>query len=212
APSPPAPAREIPEPPAALSETYAGRIATQEAFSRVLSTLSRHPIADFLVTASPDVATSTHLGGWINRRGVYSHQAMIDYFAAAKIARPIQWRGSPRGPHPPPGGSGNNLFLPLPAPGPARAPEGPRVPPAGPGLGVYLRLSTVPIDQGLFPDGRPGLREAVLGGGYRIVDRRREPEYQPEENVVNVFAAGAIVPEAVAASESLRARGILANV
>src|SRR6266403_2505479 len=28
APSPPAPAREIPEPPAALPETYAGRIAT----------------------------------------------------------------------------------------------------------------------------------------------------------------------------------------
>ena len=295
APSPPAPAREIPEPPAALSETYAGRLATQEAFSRVLSTLSRHPIADFLVTASPDVATSTHLGGWINRRGVYSHQAMIDYFAAAKIARPIQWRESPRGQHLELGISENNLFLLLAALGLAGDQEGQRLLPlgtlydpfvcrgldaviyavysgarfvlvatpsgvslaseggahqssitasigietpgldyfeptfakevewilldalralraGGPGLGVYLRLSTVPIDQGLFPDGRPGLREAVLGGGYRIVDRRREPEYQPEENVVNVFAAGAIVPEAVAASETLRARGILANV
>jgi len=295
APSPPAPAREIPEPPAALSETYAGRLATQEAFSRVLSTLSRHPIADFLVTASPDVATSTHLGGWINRRGVYSHQAMIDYFAAAKIARPIQWRESPRGQHLELGISENNLFLLLAALGLAGDQEGQRLLPlgtlydpfvcrgldaviyavysgarfvlvatpsgvslaseggahqssitasigietpgldyfeptfakevewilldalralraGGPGLGVYLRLSTVPIDQGLFPDGRPGLREAVLGGGYRIVDRRREPEYQPEENVVNVFAAGAIVPEAVAASEALRARGVLANV
>jgi pyruvate dehydrogenase E1 component len=291
----PSAARAVPEPPPALSETYTGRLATQEAFSRVLSALSRHPIADYLVTASPDVATSTHLGGWINRRGVYSHQAMIDYFAAAKIARPIQWRESPHGQHIELGISENNLFLLLAALGLAGDQEGQRLLPLGtlydpfvcrgldafiyavysgarfilvatpsgvslapeggahqssitasigietpgldyfeptfakevewilldalgalragePGLGVYLRLSTVPIDQHLFPGERPGLRDEVLGGGYRIVDCRGEREYEPEENVVNVFAMGAIVPEAVTASERLRARGILANV
>jgi pyruvate dehydrogenase E1 component len=61
----------------------------------------------------------------------------------------------------------------------------------GPGLGVYLRLSTLPIDQQLFPLRSSGLREQVLAGGYRIVDRRSEHPYEPEENVVNVFAVTA---------------------
>jgi pyruvate dehydrogenase E1 component len=261
----------------------------------VLSAVSRQPIADFLVTTSPDVATSTHLGGWINRRGVYSQQAMIDYFAAEKIVRPIQWRESPKGQHIELGISENNLFLLLAALGMAGDQEGQRLIPLGtlydpficrgldafvygvysgarfilvatpsgvslapeggahqssvtasiglevpgvdyfepafakevewillhavdelrrpgPGLAVYLRLSTVPVDQRLCPDDRPGLRELVLGGGYRIVDRRSDPEYEPEENVVNVFAMGAVVPEAIAASEALRSRNILANV
>jgi pyruvate dehydrogenase E1 component len=287
--------REIPAPPPALDESYASRLSTQEAFSRVLSALSRQPIADFLVTASPDVATSTHLGGWINRRGVYSQQAMIDYFAAEKVVRPIQWRESPKGQHIELGISENNLFLLLAALGLAGDQEGQRLIPLGtlydpfvcrgldafiygvysgsrfilvatpsgvslapeggahqssitasigieipgvdyfeptfarelewilldaldtlrhpgPGLGVYLRLSTVPIDQRLFPEGREELRAQVLSGGYRLVDRRAEPGYEPEENVVNIFAMGAIVPEAIAASERLRARGTLANV
>jgi pyruvate dehydrogenase E1 component len=289
------PARDLPAPPPALGEAYAERLATQEAFSRVLANLSRHPLADYLVTASPDVATSTHLGGWINRRGVYSQQAMIDYFAAEKIARPIQWRESPKGQHIELGISENNLFLLLAALGLAGDQEGQRLLPLGtlydpfvcrgldaliyavysgarfivvatpsgvslapeggahqssitasigietpgldyfeptfarevewilldaldvvrrpgPGLGVYLRLSTVPIDQRLFPAERPGLREDVLSSGYRIVDRRDEPGYEPEDNVVSIFAMGAIVPEAVAASTALRERGTLANV
>src|SRR5262249_61656790 len=104
---PPTSGIETPEAPAALDEAYAETLSTQEAFSRVLSALSRLPIADFLVTASPDVATSTHLGGWINRRGVYSHPAMIDYFAPGKIVRPLNWRESPKGPHRAPGVSAN---------------------------------------------------------------------------------------------------------
>jgi pyruvate dehydrogenase E1 component len=241
------------------------------------------------------VATSTHLGGWINRRGVYSQQAMIDYFAAEKIVRPIQWRESPQGQHIELGISENNLFLLLAALGLAGDQEGQRLLPIGtlydpfvcrgldafiyavysgarfilvatpsgvslapeggahqssitasigletpaidyfeptfarevewvlldalgqvarpgPGLGVYLRLSTVPIDQRLFPAAAPGLHDAVLSGGYRIVDRRSEAGYEPEENVVNVFAMGAVVPEAIAASETLRSRSIAANV
>jgi pyruvate dehydrogenase E1 component len=293
--TPSTPAREIPPAPESLEEAYADKLATQEAFSRVLANLSRHPIADYLVTASPDVATSTHLGGWINRRGVYSQQAMIDYFAAEKIARPIQWRESPRGQHIELGISENNLFLLLGALGLAGDQEGQRLLPLGtlydpficrgldaliygvysgarfilvatpsgvslapeggahqssitasigvetpgidyfeptfakevewilldalarlrapgPGLGVYLRLSTVPIDQRWFPTGRPGVRDDMLAGGYRIVDRREQAGYEPEENVVNIFTMGAIVPEAIAASEELLRRGTMANV
>lgn len=289
------PPAEAPAPPASAEAAYSPVISTQEAFSRVLAGLARHPIADYIVTVSPDVAISTHLGGWINRRGVYSPQAAIDYFERENIARPVRWRESPQGQHIELGISENNLFLALAALGLAAemeghalipigtlydpficrgldaliyaaysgsrfilvatpsgvslAPEGgahqsfltsslgiempgldyfepgfarevewilldalERLRRPGPGLGVYLRLSTVPIDQRLFPAGRPGLREQVLEGGYRVVDRRGEEGYEPEENVVNVFAMGAVVPEAIAASEELRAEGIMANV
>jgi pyruvate dehydrogenase E1 component len=278
-----------------LDLSYPDTLSTQEAFSRVLSAVSRLPVGDFVVTASPDVATSTHLGGWINRRGVYSQQAMIDYFAAAKLPRPIEWRESPQGQHVELGISENNLFLLLAALGLAGDQEGQRLIPLGtlydpfvcrgldafvygvysgarfilvatpsgvslapeggahqsaitasigiempgvdyfeptfatevewmlldalerlrqpgPGLAVYLRLSTVPIDQRLFPAGRPGLREAVLRGGYRLIDHREAPGYEPQENVVNVFAMGAVVPEAVEAAAQLHTRGIFANV
>lgn len=47
-------------------------IATQEAFGRILVDLSRDPrVAPLLVTAAPDVATSTSLAGFINRAGIY---------------------------------------------------------------------------------------------------------------------------------------------
>jgi len=76
----------------------------------------------------------------------------------------------------------------------------------------YLRLSTKPIDQGLAPPPSPEHRARVLRGGYRLIDRSAEPGYEPEENTVHIFAAGVMVPEAVAASRALREHGIFANV
>jgi pyruvate dehydrogenase E1 component len=52
----------------------------------------------------------------------------------------------------------------------------------------------------------------ALAGGYRLVDWRGYRGYQPGENVVNLFVMGALVPEALAASELLIARGVYANV
>jgi pyruvate dehydrogenase E1 component len=79
----------------------------------------------------------------------------------------------------------------------------------------YLRLSTRRIPQEI--GGEPGedtddLYRAVLAGGYRLVDRRSEPQYDPAENVVNIFACGAVIPEAVAAGVRLLEYGVLANV
>ncbi|MGH7905902.1 MAG: 1-deoxy-D-xylulose-5-phosphate synthase N-terminal domain-containing protein, partial [Candidatus Binataceae bacterium] len=69
APAVPAP----PEIPPALGLRYRGVISTQSAMGSVLVNLERVPaIAPYLVTASPDVATSTNLGGWIHRVGIYS--------------------------------------------------------------------------------------------------------------------------------------------
>jgi pyruvate dehydrogenase E1 component len=82
------------------------------------------------------------------------------------------------------------------------------------GESLYLRLSTRPIDQGPFAAaldrlGADTLRADVLGGGYRLV----EPPFAAAagEGVV-LAAAGAVVPEAVAAAAALAGEGIAATV
>jgi pyruvate dehydrogenase E1 component len=78
---------------------------------------------------------------------------------------------------------------------------------------LYLRLSTVPQPQELFPGGDSGeLRRNVLRGGYRLVDRRGQPGFLPGQNVVNVFTCGAMVPLAVEASNDLAGDELFVNV
>jgi len=85
------------------------------------------------------------------------------------------------------------------------------------GKSAYLRLSTRPLEQGLFnallaERSEEALRREVLKGGYRLVDCRREEGYRPGDNVVHFFVTGALVPEAVSAAQQLRAHGVFANV
>jgi pyruvate dehydrogenase E1 component len=56
------------------------------------------------------------------------------------------------------------------------------------------------------------VREHCLCGAYRLVDWSGYQGYEPGDNVVEVFAMGALAPEAVEASERLLERGIFANV
>jgi pyruvate dehydrogenase E1 component len=103
---PPAP---VPGVPASLDETYEGTMSTQEAFGRVLGALGRRPEGDAIVTVSADVAVTTHLAGWINRKGVYAAEARPDPFADAPQA--MAWRESPAGRHIELGIAEHNLFL-----------------------------------------------------------------------------------------------------
>ncbi|HME93531.1 MAG TPA: transketolase C-terminal domain-containing protein, partial [Methylomirabilota bacterium] len=77
---------------------------------------------------------------------------------------------------------------------------------------LYLRLSTKPVAQSLAPAPSPAQRAAVLRGGYRLIDARRQPGYDAEANAVHIFAAGVMVPEAVEASRMLAAEGVCASV
>lgn len=56
------------------------------------------------------------------------------------------------------------------------------------------------------------LRGEVLAGAYHLVDYRGYQNYEPGDNVVNIFCMGSLVTEALKASEALLARGIYANV
>ena len=72
------------------------------------------------------------------------------------------------------------------------------------GRATYLRLSTKPIDQAPLAAararlGEERLRQQVLAGGYRLHDwRGAEDVYK--EYLVHIAAAGAMIPEALAAA------------
>jgi pyruvate dehydrogenase E1 component len=116
--TPPAPRASTLEVPAALDESYPAECSTQEAFGRVLGALSRLPVAARIVTVSADVAVTTHLAGWINRKGVYFPEARTNPFSDQPQA--MQWKESPAGQHIELGIAENNLFLLLGAFGLAR--------------------------------------------------------------------------------------------
>ncbi len=108
--TPPAPA-PLPDLPAALDETYGEELSTQEAFGRVLAALGRTAAADAVVTVSADVAVTTHLAGWMNRKGIYFPEARPDPFADTPQA--LAWKESPAGQHLELGIAEHNLFLAL---------------------------------------------------------------------------------------------------
>jgi pyruvate dehydrogenase E1 component len=285
------PTVSMPEIPEDLGESYPSPSSTQEAFGRALGRLARLPIGDRIVTVSADVAVTTHLAAWINRKGIYFPRAKPDPFEGASQA--VQWKESPQGQHIELGIAEHNLFLALGALGLSRelggetllpigtlydpfvtrgldalyhalyaggrfvvvaTPSGVSLSPEGgahqsvitPGIGValpgiayfdpafarevewilmdglsalarrgeslYLRLSTKPVDQSLAPPATPEHRAQVLAGGYRLIDARQEPGWDPEENAVHIFATGVMVPEAVEACHALRASDVFASV
>ncbi len=56
------------------------------------------------------------------------------------------------------------------------------------------------------------LRTDVLNGAYYLIDYRGYAGYVPGDNVINLFAMGALGTEAILASEALLKKGIYANV
>lgn len=75
--------------------------STQAAFGRMLFQLARsdHPLADRIVTTSPDVTVSTNLDAWVNRRGLFRRKDVADVFAAARIPSAQKWSGGGAGQH-----------------------------------------------------------------------------------------------------------------
>jgi pyruvate dehydrogenase E1 component len=97
--------------PATLDESYAGQSSTQEVFGRVLGALGRLPVGGRIVTLSADVAVTTHLGAWVNRKGIYYPRQRPDHFR--DLPQAVAWRESPQGQHVELGIAEHNLFLAL---------------------------------------------------------------------------------------------------
>lgn len=56
------------------------------------------------------------------------------------------------------------------------------------------------------------IRVDALEGGYALVDYRGYEDYKPGDNVIHLFAMGALCTEALRASDALLEKGIYANV
>jgi len=91
---------------------YAGNMSTQQIFGLVLTDMSRSlgEISERVVSVSPDVASSTNLGGWINRVGVWKTGETED-LPGEDVARALRWEESKDGQHIELGISENNLFM-----------------------------------------------------------------------------------------------------
>ncbi|RKQ93601.1 pyruvate dehydrogenase E1 component [Solirubrobacter pauli] len=94
--------RAVPAPkvPQDLGRKHTGRASTQQAFGRFFVDLTREApeVADRVVTVSPDVGTSTNLGGWINKAGIWSVGDRIDWFADDTDTL-VRWREHDHGRH-----------------------------------------------------------------------------------------------------------------
>ena len=153
------------------------RSSTQEAFGRYLTELDRHApleVKQRLVTVSPDVATSTNMGSWVNRVGVWSRDNRPNYLEGE--SRPLHWTESKGGRHLELGLSETNLFLLLGQLGLAEELSGQRLIPIGTVYDVFLTRGLGPLIYGLYQQSRfivagtpSGVSLAAEGGAHQSV-------------------------------------------
>jgi pyruvate dehydrogenase E1 component len=160
--------------PRALDEPYQGAMSTQEALGRVLGALARRPEGDAIVTVSADVAVTTHLAGWINRKGVYALESRSDPFADAPQA--MAWRESPTGRHIELGIAEHNLFLLLGALGLTAEVSGTTLLPIGTLYDPFVPRGLDALYHALYAGGRfvvaatpSGITLAPEGGAHQSV-------------------------------------------
>ncbi len=92
--------RSPPSVPTEVGRRHIGLASTQQAFGRFFVDLAHAApdVAEHVVSVSPDVASSTNLGGWINRVGVWNMGNRIDWFADDTDTL-VRWRESEHGQH-----------------------------------------------------------------------------------------------------------------
>lgn len=86
--------------PNSTGRSHRAPISTQAALGRLLADIAREApeAAARLVTCSPDVASSTNIGGWINKTGVWGVDDRRDWFADDR-ERVLKWFEAPTGQH-----------------------------------------------------------------------------------------------------------------
>ena len=151
-------------------------MSTQEAFGRILNELGKGktPLAERIVTTSPDVAVSTNLGPWVNRRGIFSRHDQTDVFRDEKVVSAQRWAMSPQGQHIELGIAENTLFLLLAALGLAGPLFGVRLLPIGTLYDPFIKRGLDALNYAVYQDARfmvvatpSGITLAPEGGAHQ---------------------------------------------
>ena len=155
-----------------------GALSTQAAFGQILDSLARgdEPLADCIVTTSPDVTVSTNLGAWVNRRGIFDRRDRGDTFRDEKVVSAQQWRQSPEGQHIELGIAENNLFILLAALGLSHETFGARLLPIGTLYDPFIQRGLDALNYACYQGARfllvatpSGVTLAPEGGAHQSV-------------------------------------------
>ena len=157
---------------------WKGQVTTQTAFGRVLDEIARQngPLAERIVTTSPDVTVSTNLGPWVNRRGLFSLANQEDLFRERGLMSPQRWAMSPNGQHFELGIAEMNLFLMLSALGLSHSLFGERLLPVGTLYDPFICRGLDALNYACYQDARfivagtpSGLTLAPEGGAHQSI-------------------------------------------
>ena len=163
----------------AIPAPHGDEQSTQAAFGRILLDLAKSgdPIADRIVTTSPDVTVSTNLGAWVNQRGLFKRREMTDVFAQAKIPSAQKWSGNNKGQHIELGIAESNLFLMLAALGLSGDLFGERLVPIGTLYDPFIARGLDSLNYACYQDARfllvatpSGLTLGAEGGAHQSIN------------------------------------------
>ncbi|HEX3830504.1 MAG TPA: pyruvate dehydrogenase [Solirubrobacteraceae bacterium] len=163
--------------PDSLGRDHIGRASTQQAFGRFFVDLAREApaVAERVVTVSPDVASSTNLGGWINHVGIWHLGERIDWFADDTDTL-VRWRESSHGQHIELGIAEGNLVGLLAELGLTAARDGEPLLPIGTLYDPFVNRALEPWSFGLYAGARSilvgtpsGITLAPEGGAHQSI-------------------------------------------
>ena len=164
--------------PAALPLPKQEEMSTQHGFGLIMNEVARlsGPLADRIVTTSPDVTVSTNLGAWVNRRGLFAQEAMADLFKKERIPSTFNWDFSRQGQHMELGIAEMNLFTLLSALGLSHTLFGERLLPIGTLYDPFICRGLDALNYACYQDARfivvatpSGITLAPEGGAHQSI-------------------------------------------
>jgi pyruvate dehydrogenase E1 component len=153
-------------------------LSTQEGFGKILNEIAREksPLAERIVTTSPDVTVSTNLGPWVNRRGIFAREPQADTFRDQQVPSAQKWTMSPQGQHLELGIAEMNLFILLGALGLSHSLFGERLLPIGTLYDPFIMRGLDALNYACYQDARfmlvatpAGITLAPEGGAHQSV-------------------------------------------
>ena len=161
-----------------ISVDTSREVSTQMAFGKILDGLAKgdSPLAERIVTTSPDVTGTTSLGPWVNRRKLFARSSQADAFIEHRIPTTARWEFAPEGQHIELGIAEMNLMLLLGAAGLSHSLFGKRLIPIGTVYDPFVARALDALNYACYQDARfilvgtpSGVTLAPEGGAHQSI-------------------------------------------